>query len=314
MKILFCSDGTVQAEKAAWYGVIIAAAYRADVSILGIVRKAGDEKNFHKDLKATLNIFKEKDLGVELITKVGKPVHEIIKHTRETHYDLMIIGAVRKNPISAFLNPLWRRVSALGVPAYKIIAAAELPVLMVIGNYPELRRFLICSAGDPNLDQAVEFAGEIAKAVKAEVDLFHVMQEPPAVYAELIRIEEAAERLLESNSKLGRTLRRQKDLLEKIGVFGKLLLTHGSVVQELQKELHQTAYDMLVLGSSSSKGRLSKLAMGDLTREIVEQSELPVLVMQSQKKSSLVSFLRELPGRLRSLKSTEDEKEDGKSE
>jgi nucleotide-binding universal stress UspA family protein len=315
MKILFCSDGTVQAEKAAWYGAIIAAARKAEVSILGIVKKGDDEKSLRKALKDTLDIFKEKDLGVELIIKVGKPVGEIVKHTRETTYDLMVIGALRKNPISALLDPLWRRVSALSVRAYKIIGAVELPVLMVIGNRPELQRVLMCTDGDPQLDQAVEFAGQIAKAVKAEVDLFHVMQEPPAVYAELIRIDEATERLLESKSKLGRTLRHQKDLLEKLGVFGKLRLNHGLVAPELQKELHRTQYDLLVFGSSPTAGKLSRLVLGDVTRDIVDSTELPILVMRSKRQGRLGPFFRELPGRLfrRSSKPPEAEKEEEKS-
>jgi nucleotide-binding universal stress UspA family protein len=316
VKILFCSDGTVQAENAAWFGAKIAAALRAEVSILAIINKADDEKSLNKALQGTLGIFKEKDLGVELITKVGKPRREIVKHTRETNYDLMVIGAVRKNPLNALLDPLWRRVSALSVRAYKIIEAVELPVLMVIGHRPELHRFLVCTDGDPQLDQAVEFAGQIAKAVRAEVDLFHVLQELPAIYAELIRIDEATERLLDSKSKLGRTLRHQKDMLKGLGVFGKMRLYHGLVVPELQKELHRTDYDLLVLGSSPTAGRLSKLVMGDLTRNIVDSAELPILVMRSTIPKFFERYFRELPGRLfrRSAKPPEAEKEDGKTE
>jgi nucleotide-binding universal stress UspA family protein len=142
------------------------------------------------------------------------------------------------------------------------------------------------------------------------------MQEPPAVYAELIRIDEAAERLLESTSKLGRTLRHQKDLLEKLGVFGKLRLNHGVVVAELQKELHRTQYDMLVLGSSPTAGRLRKLVLGDVTRDIIDSAALPILVMRSKRQARFGSFFRELPGRIfrRSSKPPEAEKEDGKTE
>ncbi len=316
MKILFCSDGTVQAEKAAWFGAQIAAACRAEASILGIAKKTGDEPRLHKALQGTLDIFKEHHLKVELITRVGKPVGEIVKHTGETPYDLMVIGAVRKNPIGRLLDPLWQRVLALSVRAYKIIEAVELPVLMVIGHRPGLRRLLMCTNGDPELDQAVEFAGRIAQAVQAVVDLFHVMPQPPAVYAELIRLDEATERLLESKSKLGRTLRHQIDLLEGFGVFGKMRLYHGPVVPELQKELQRTEYDLLVFGSSPTAGKLSKLVMGDVTRDIVDSAALPILVMRSKRQGRLGPFFRELPGRLfrRSSKPSEAEKEDGKNE
>jgi len=44
------------------------------------------------------------------------------------------------------------------------------------------------------------------------------MAEPPAIYADLVRLEEDVTRLLESNSELGINLRTQKQDLEKLGV------------------------------------------------------------------------------------------------
>jgi K+-sensing histidine kinase KdpD len=43
MKILFCIDGSTQAEHAVRFGALIAAACQAETSILGIVENAGHE-------------------------------------------------------------------------------------------------------------------------------------------------------------------------------------------------------------------------------------------------------------------------------
>ena len=52
------------------------------------------------------------------------------------------------------------------------------------------------------------------------------MPEPPAMYADLIRLEDDADLVLESGSKLGRTLRHQKESLEHFGVFGEIRMRH----------------------------------------------------------------------------------------
>jgi nucleotide-binding universal stress UspA family protein len=273
MKILFCSDGSKQAENAVRFGALIAAACQAETSILGIAEKAGDEDSLIEALRRAQDILKEHHLSAEMITKAGHPVREIVKRTREESYDLVVIGAVRKGT----RGPVW-----MSANAYKIIESIEPPVLVVIGAPPSLRRILLCSGGAAYADQVVEFAGEIARSGNAVVDLFHVMAAPPALYADLIKREEDTERLLASKSKLGRALRHQKELLEQLGALGEFRLRHGLVVPELLKELQRTGYDLVVAGSSPAADMLRKYVMGDVTREIVNHAELPVLVMRTE--------------------------------
>ncbi len=261
------------------FGALIAAACQAEPSILGISEKAGDEDQLLRALRRAQDILKEHGLNAELITKAGRPVQEIVKRTQESDYDLVVIGAVRKttrHPLWSSADPLW-----MSARAYKIIEAVEPPVLVVIGDRPALRRILLCSGGTAYSNEVVEFAGKIAKHVNAVVDLFHVMSEPPAIYAGLTQLEEDMERVLASNSRLGRTLRHQKELLEELGVFGEIRLHHGLVVPELSKELRRTDYDLVMTGFSPAEDKLRRYMMGDTTREIVNRADLPVLVMRT---------------------------------
>ena len=145
MKILFCSDGSSQSENAVRFGALIAAACRAETSILGITEKEGDEDTLLLSLRQAQDILKEQRLYAELITKAGRPLHEIVKRTREKAYNLVVIGAVRKtvrHPLWESADPLW--MSEL---AYKIIESIEAPVLVVIGERPALKRILLCTGG-----------------------------------------------------------------------------------------------------------------------------------------------------------------------
>src|SRR5436853_6589406 len=106
------------------------------------------------------------------------------------------------------------------------------PVLVAIGERKELKRFVICTGGKEFIEQAVQFTGKLAAAVKASVTLLHVMAEPPAMYADLVRLEENVDQLLESKSELGTNLRRQKRELDRLGVSAEVRLRHGLVIEQ----------------------------------------------------------------------------------
>ncbi len=302
MKILFCCDGSSPAEKAARFGVQMAAACQAETAILGIAERVEDEESLLKRLQSVQRIFRAHDVDAELITEIGRPVREIVRHTEKIHCDLVVIGAAPKVSFWQLYNPVW-----MSVRVYNIIESIEPPVLVVIGNPRSLRRILLCTGGAEYIDRAVEFAGKIAQAMNAVVDLVHVMPEAPAMYADLVRFEEDVGRTLASDSKLGKALRNQKSLLEKFNVFGDLRLRQGDVVPELIKELKRAHYDLVVSGSLPARERLRKYVIGDVAREIVNRAEVPVLVVRTGQRIQIWRLFKELlAGLFRRSRQTSD--------
>ncbi|HXG65246.1 MAG TPA: universal stress protein [Blastocatellia bacterium] len=273
MKFLICTDGSSQAENAIRFGGLIAAACKAEVTLLSISEKSEDEDATFGSLKRGAQLLKDDSLNAESITKAGDPIEEIVKRTQETKYDLVVIGAVRKGTRGPLL---------MSAKVYKIIKAVEPPVLVVIGNRTSLKRVLLCSGGEKYIDRAVEFTGVIARALDATVTLLHVMAEPPQVFADLIKMEEDVNLLLHSNSDLGQNLRREKEALERMGVDSEVRLRHGLVISEVFKEIRRRDYDLVVTGSSPTSGTLRTYIMGNITREIVNRAECPVLVVRGQ--------------------------------
>ncbi len=292
MKILLCSDGSEQANQAIQFGGLIAAACGAETTLLGICEKPDEEDAVFEAIKSGVQSLKQFQINAEMIIKAGEPIEEIVRRTQETKYDLVVIGAVRKGTRGPFL---------MSAKAYKIIKAVEPPVLVVIGKSVELNRILICSGGERYIDTAVRFTGEIAKDVEASITLFHVMSEPPPVYADLIKMEEDINLLLHSNLGLGQNLRKEKEMLDGLGVDSDVRLSHGMVISEVFKEIKRGKYDLVVTGSSPTGGTLRTYIMGNITREIVNRAECPVLVVRSPEVpaglgSSLKGFFSEVFG------------------
>lgn len=271
MKFLICSDGSAQAENAVRFGGLIAAASSAEVTLLGISEHPGESNALLDSLKRGQQLLADRKVAVELVSKSGHPVEEILKRTQETHYDLIVIGAVRKG----MSGPFW-----MSAKAYKIIKETKPSVLTVVGNRSTLKRILICTGGRQYIEKAIALAGQIAVANGAVVCLFHVLPEPPAIYSDLMKREVDVELVLNSQSELGENLRREKMSLEQFGVQVEVRLEHGIVHQEILTELRRGQYDMVITGSSLAAGPVQTYIMGDVTREIVNRADCPVLVVR----------------------------------
>ena len=108
----------------------------------------------------------------------------------------------------------------------------------------------------------MQFTGKLAAAVNASVTLLHVMAEPPAMYADLVRLEENVDQLLKSKSELGTNLRRQRRELERLGVSAEVRLRHGIVIDQVFEEVRAGDYDLIVTGTSHARGLLRSLHYG----------------------------------------------------
>ena len=70
MKILICSDGSEQAERALRVGALIAAGCAAEVTLLGIMETAGKSEALLESLTRGQALLEDKKIHAELITKI----------------------------------------------------------------------------------------------------------------------------------------------------------------------------------------------------------------------------------------------------
>jgi nucleotide-binding universal stress UspA family protein len=226
-------------------------------------------------------------VALDIIVRVGEPIREILDRTSKTSYDLVVIGARWTGATGYY----WRSEKT-----YELIKAIQPPVLVAIGERKHLERFLVCTGGKEFIEQAIHLTGKLAAAVGASVTLLHVMAEPPAIYADLVRLEEDVDRLLESKSELGTNLRQQKQELERLGVSAEVRLRHGIVIDQVFEEAREGDYDLIVTGTSQARGLFRHYIMGDLTRSILNRANCPVLVARAGKPPSSGTLWKALKG------------------
>jgi nucleotide-binding universal stress UspA family protein len=272
MKILICSDGTQSADAAIHLGGLLAALLKAETTLLGIAETSSDEHPLREALQKQAQLLQGRGVSLEIVVQSGEPVRQILDQTSKRKYDLAVIGARWTGAVGDY----WRSKKT-----YEVIKTIQPPVLVAIGERKQLKRFLVCTGGKEFIEPAVQFTGKLAAAVGASVTLLHVMAEPPAMYADLVMLEEDVGRLLESKSELGTNLRRQKRELERLGVSAEVHLRHGIVIDQVFEEVRGGGYDLIVTGTSRARGMLRHYIMGDLTRSILNRAEVPVLVARA---------------------------------
>jgi nucleotide-binding universal stress UspA family protein len=289
MRILICSDGTDPGDKPVLLGALVAAPTRAETTLLGIAENSAEEKPLRDALEGEAHKLRKVGIEPEIALRPGEPIREILEQTKTKPYDMTIIGARRKTST----GPYWRSGKT-----YEVIKAIPTPVLLATGVCETLKSFIVCTGGKKYIDAAVELTGKLAAAVGASVTLLHVMAEPPAIYADLVQLEEDVDRLLQSGSELGRNLLAQKQRLEKLGVLAEVRVRHGFVIDQIFADVSERGHDLIVTGSSPTRGPLGHYIMGDLTRGIVNRANVPVLVARSAKGGSapagLFSTLKQL--------------------
>ena len=281
MKILICSDGTSPADSAIRIGGLLTGPTHAKTTLLGIAENPRDERPLRDALEAQAGSLRAHGVAPEIVVREGEPIRQILIQTSKTTYDVVVIGARRKGTTGLY----WRSEKT-----YEVIKLIPPPVLVAIGECTTLKKFLVCTGGKEFIEEAVQLTGKLAAAVGASVTLLHVMAEPPAIYADLVQLEEDVGRLLESKSELGTNLRRQKRELERLGVSAEVRLRHGIVIDQVFEEARDGDYDLIVTGTSQARGLLRHYIMGDLTRSILNHANCPVLVARGRRPGATGGF------------------------
>jgi len=291
MKILVCSDGSERARRALVSAAIIANATKAETTILGITKNEPEEPNLMAALREGAQVFREQAVGPEIVTKIGDPVAEIVRSTKETDYNLVVIGAERRGAQEFFLP---------STKAYSIAEAIVPPVLVVPVSRPAIKRILICSGGGTYIENAVRFTSTIAKDLAAEIALLTVTPRPPAMHGTIFRRQEDVAALLKSNSALGRNLRAAQEIIKRACVPVVVEVRHGIVIDEILAEVERRDYDLVVSGSWPVRDAWRHYAIGNVTREIVNRTHRPVLVVRSDiEPAPLAQRLRNMVKKLR---------------
>lgn len=269
MKILLCISEMPYAEPTVRFGGLVASLVASSVTILNVIGQENERAEAQKTLAQAQRILALPQ--VSTCIREGTPAREIIREANEGDYDLLIIGGRDDHRLSEMI---------LGSVTRKVLSQVETSVLVVKGERQQLKRLLICAGGQVLNETVVQMGAQLAHAAQARATLLHVVTPLPGMYTGLGAMEETLPELLQTDTPMSRFLHRGAKILVKAGVTAEVELGHGVPAAEILREGREGDYDLIVVGARILPGRIRRLLVDDVTAQIVDQANRPVLIVQ----------------------------------
>jgi nucleotide-binding universal stress UspA family protein len=274
MHILVATDGLEHARAAVRFASQLAAQAGARVTVLGVAEQVDRDGVARRAIADAGRLLGER--GIQYTTKLrhGYPAEQVLQETEQGEYDLIVIGARGRSRLTRFL---------LGSVSFRILQHAVIPVLIVRQTRPRIRKILVATGGHPESEGTMRYGAQLAGALGAMETLLHVTNPVPRMYTGLEEMDETLRELMQSDTREGRSLRDGARIMEDEEVEGRIELRHGVVEEEIIHEAAQGDYDLIVLGSSLSARAIDWLALGNITRRIIDRTPRPILVVPGRK-------------------------------
>jgi len=261
-------------EYAAWLGK----AMRVPVTLLGIIEQKQrpniDEEThpLNEVFSRAVALFREKKLKYHLEIQEGHAEEVIPRRAKERDF-LIVLTPLGRPPLRRLL---------LRRSFHQLMADIENPILYVPSACIPPSHILMCLGG---LEYGITAEGlglEIAARVKAPVTLLHVVPPIDMDYPEARTVRDNWDHLAETDSLLGRTLRKALAEARKKGLEADLKIRQGNVIEEILAELKEGDYDLVCMGSLYSAHGLRQMYAPNVTAEVAEAIGCPVLTVRYQ--------------------------------
>ena len=148
-----------------------------------------------------------------------------------------------------------------------------------------ISNILVPHDGTEMSDKALEKAVELAKVFKAELVLFHVIEETPVPPSLMLggdtvlinRARRSARKVLEKGWDKMVEVKTHELENDKVNLRGEC--RYGSASEQILRFAKSNKIDMIVMGSRRLKGIMKIKALGSVTRKVSEIADCPVLVV-----------------------------------
>jgi nucleotide-binding universal stress UspA family protein len=278
VSLLLCTNGCEAARPALRYGVHLAELLKLPVVLLGVLERKSQEVKVLNSLADTAQRLEKAGIGFQQLLERGRGSIVISRYTQMGNY-LTVVGPLGR--------PVWRRV-VQGRSFRRLQSRIETPIFYVSEERWPIRRILLCMGG-LGFAQAVEnLCLNLAIASGADLALLHVVEPVTLDYPIAHEIQENWEEILETDTPQGRNLSAAMQRIREAGLDASLKIRHGNIVHEILDEVRGGDYDLVGMGSAYSAHSLRHLYMPNVTAEIAEEVDCPVLTVRQGYES--VSF------------------------
>ena len=271
-ELLITTNGFKENWASIEYGAWLAESMKMKVTLLGVTESlspaAIDDHHPLEDIFArAVELFQQKGLEYGLEVQNGDAEQVIPRKAQEGDY-ITIIGRLGR--------PQFRRW-LIGRSIRHFMETISQPILYVPQSCLPLNELLLCVGGLGYEIDAENLGLQIAMASRANVTLLHIVPPVDLDYPTARVASEHWRDLIDTDTVLGRNLRKALEVVQAVGLKADVQLRRGNVVEEITSELKAGKYNLLCMGSPFSGNALRQLYTPNVTAEVAEAAHCPVL-------------------------------------
>ena len=272
LELLITTNGFKGTWSAIEYGAWLAESMRMKITLLGVTENlspaAIDDHHPLEDVfERAVSLFKVKGVEYSLEVQNGDAEQVIPRKAREGDY-VTVVGPLGRPQIRHWL---------IGRSIRHFMETISRPILYVPQICLPLNKLLLCIGGLGYEVDAENLALQIAMKSHADVTLLHIVPQVDLDYPTARVASEHWKDLIDTDTILGRNLRKALDIVKIAGLNADVQVRRGHVVEEITSELKTGNYDLLCMGSPFSGNALRQLYSPNVTAEVAESAHCPVL-------------------------------------
>lgn len=254
------------------YGAWLAATIKAKITLLGVTENlspaAIDDHHPLEDVFArAVELFQKNGVSYNLEIRNGNAEEIIPRRVKQGEY-ITVIGPLGR--------PQIRRLFT-GRSIRYLMEEIQQPILYVPAARLPLNRVLICIGGLGYEVNAEHIAMQMARKSRAEITLLHIVPPIDMNYPTAKTVSENWQHLADTDTPVGRSLRQAMEIAKSDGLTANVKARQGNVVEEILAEVKEGNYDLLCMGSPYSSNALRQLYAPNVTAEIADNVNCPVL-------------------------------------
>jgi nucleotide-binding universal stress UspA family protein len=273
--LLIATNGFKSTWNAIEYGAWLAELMQVKVTLLGVTEilnpaEIDDHHPLEEIFANAVELFQNKGLAYTLEVRKG-PAEQVIPERANVADFLTVISPLGRSRLRHLLARSSFRA---------LMEDIRGPILYV----PEIRlplKNLLISAGGLGYEvDAENMALKVANLSRADVTLLHVIPPTDLDYQTTRRVLERTDDLQDTDTVLGRSLRKGLEIARAAGLNAKLVTRQGHVVEQILAEIKSGNHDMVCMGSRYSTLALRQLYTPNVTAEVAEAANCPLLTVR----------------------------------
>jgi len=274
-ELLIATNGYKGTWAAIEYGAWLAELMGAKVTLLSVTEKLGravvDDHHLLENVSAdAAELFKSKGVEYSLEIRKGDAEHVIPEKANQGDF-ITVVSPLGRSRLRHWL---------LGRSFRGLMEQIKGPILYVPSIRLPLKSLLISAGGLGYEVTAEHLALQVATLSRADVAILHVIPPTDLDYPTTRDVRGRVGDLQDTDTVLGRSLRKAIDIAKAAGLNAKFVTRQGHVVEEILAEVKKGNYDMVCMGSHYSAHALRQLYTPNVTAEVAEAVHCPVLTVR----------------------------------